>query len=188
MSEDVKQIIFRVDEKDETIEGSIKSKEEENKKIDESFDITWKNYNDTLSNRREVLNKIYKARINIAFKYFLVSLMNSDINEEKTKILDKLLSYIKELKDERTILLAINIALEKLQAHKVDDCNYNINKLLGYIYDKYDLIFDMANVDVTLFLSRINGIDSQGSDSLYIKKEETESKIKDQLIILGLDK
>jgi len=188
MSEDVKQIIFRIEDKDETIKGSIKSKEEENKRRDESFDMTWKNYNKTLFNRKEVLNKIYKARISIAFKYFLVSLMNSDVKEEKTKILDRLLSYIKELKDERTILSAINIALEKLQAHKVDDCNCNINELLDYIYEKYDLIFDMANIDVALFLSRISGIDSQGSDGLSIKKEEVESKIKEKLIVLGLDK
>ena len=120
-----------------SIEEALIEKEEEDKLFDESFDVLWTNYHSVSDIRRNAIRNLNRAKIRMIVLNFITAIINNNASEEVFNIIEIINNGTKELKDEKELLIRINNALEKLQAHRVSACNYDLCELLSFLYDKY---------------------------------------------------
>ena len=170
-----------------TIEDALKAKEDEDKKIAESFDTTWNNYHVVSDRRSEAIKALNNAKIRIVVLNFISSFISSDVSNELNNLIKSIRNATKELKEEKELLYKIDIALEKLQAHNVNSCNYDLCELLSYLYDKYNAIYNKVVDEFNASSLRLRGINTTQIDN-DMSLEEVNDKINSCILTLGLGK
>ncbi len=186
--EELKRLIKEELEKTQTIEEALEEKNREEALINESFDNAWNNYHAVSTIRHEAIKNMNKAKIRIVVINFISAIINNGVNNELEHIISFINDATKELKEQSTIMSKINIALEKLQAHRVAACNYDICELLSYLYDKDAAIYHRVVDEIGRASTRINGINTMYDDKHDIKIDELNEKISSMTLKLGLDK
>ena len=67
MNEEELLEVIKTSLEDHTIDEAIKIKDEEDKVVKESFDVTWENYNNVVAQRKEMLKSISIIRFRFVF-------------------------------------------------------------------------------------------------------------------------
>lgn len=186
--EELKRLIKEELEKTQTVEEALEEKSKEEALIDESFDNAWNNYHAVATIRHEAIKNLNKAKIRVVVVNFISAIINNGVNDELDHIVRFINEATKELKNQSTIMNKINIALEKLQAHRVAACNYDICELLSYLYDKDDAIYHRVVDEIVRASIRIRGISTMYDDKHDVKIDELNEKISNMTLRLGLDK
>lgn len=164
------------------VEGAIKAKKEEDKQREEIFETCWYNFNVTNDMRKTEIQLLYKARISLMFSNILSSILaHEEAKSELDKVDGKLKSTIHDLREERKLMEKIKVAMQKLQSLYIIDCHFDIVELLSMIYDKNQLMFQMAVDSINLAQTKIKGYNivegTNNSDKLDSLNQEIDSRV-----------
>jgi len=169
------------------VEGAIKAKEEEDKQREEIFEACWYNFNVTNDMRKTEIQLLYKARLSLMFSNILSSILaHEEAKTELDKVDGKLKSTIYDLREERKLLEKIKVAMQKLQSLYIIDCHFDIVELLTMIYDKNQLMFQMAVESINLAQTKIKGYNIIEGTNNKDKLDSLNQEIDSRVLRLGL--
>lgn len=186
MNEEELLEVIKTSLEDHTIDEAIKIKDEEDKVVKESFDVTWENYNNVVAQRKEMLKSISIIR----FRFVFLKALSMIVNYRALGELDYLEGIITnsrlEIQDQKRLLDAIRDAIKKLQEKDVIECNYNICDLLAAIYDKDQVLFNTLIREMEISTAAIKGINITYPDSPHESVDKLNKDIDDGIKKLGL--
>ncbi len=185
--EELREFVKQEMEKTYTVEEALKEREEEEKLINDSFDALWQNYHAVEEIRHEALKNLRGVKYRVILSNLLWLLIRYDVKEEVELVIELMNRATNEIKDQKDMLNAINVSIQKLQAHMTYNCNYELAKLLSYIYDKNVMIYDSVCTEMSATASRISGFSTQTPD-YESKKQSLDDKIDESMLKLGLKK
>lgn len=180
--------VVRESLKDHTIEEALKIKEEQDKVIKESFDITWEHYNSVEDQRKEMLKSIATIKFRFVFLELLCNIINYNALCEISYLQDVISHSRMELKDQKKLLSIIKENIEKLQRNDIVECNYNLCELLSKIYEKDQMLFNDLIREMEISTAAIKGISITYSDSKKDAIKELNNEIDNDIKVLGLCK
>lgn len=186
--EELKQAVINEMEKTYTVEEALKAKEEEDKLFNESFDVLWKSYHSTQELRSEAIKKLRIIKYKTILSNILLLMIRYDIKDEVKKVVSIINSAQNDINLEKKLLNEIYISLEKLQAHHVSSCNYELANLIALIYERTETVYDYACDELGATASRLRGFDTITATKNLEKKEELEKDINEYTLKLGLGK
>ena len=89
---------------------------------------------------------------------------------------------IRDLREERELLLNIKKAIKELQKYEAIDCNYDISLLLSLINDKNSLMYEVLNESIQSLNVRLRGISfssTNKAEELELINENIEYKVQE---------
>lgn len=169
-----------------TVEEALKIKEEQDSVVEESFDVTWQNYNAVTTLRREILKNLSIVKFRMVFLKLLSSIVNYNALGELNYLSDRITESSLEIKEQKKLLELIHTTIVKLQSHDVIECNYDICELLSNIYDKDELLFNNLVKEMEMSSAAIKGINITYPDSPHESVDKLDKDIDDGIKKLGL--
>ena len=167
------------------VEDVLNEKKEEISAAKKSFELLWEGYNSVSDERKNEIAILRKASARIYLYSFVVYIFSkfnrSDAVGEMDKLLDSLLASIKDLKDEKELLLMIKNTIQELEKYNAPECNYDLSLLLALINEKHGLMYDITTEDINSLAVRMNGIsymtDNNKREDLKNVNENIEYKV-----------
>ena len=167
------------------VEDVLNEKKEEISAAKKSFELLWEGYNSVSDERKNEIAILRKASARIYLYSFVVYIFSkfnrSDAVGEMDKLLDSLLASIKDLKDEKELLLMIKNTIQELEKYNAPECNYDLSLLLALINEKHGLMYDITTEDINSLAVRMKGIsymtDNNKREDLKNVNENIEYKV-----------
>ena len=187
MEENELMNIIRESLESHTVEEALKIKEEQDSVVEESFDVTWQNYNAVTTLRREILKNLSIVKFRMVFLKLLSSIVNYNALGELNYLSDRITESSLEIKEQKKLLELIHTTIVKLQSHDVIECNYDICELLSNIYDKDELLFNNLVKEMEISSAYIKGINVTYPDDSKKTLDELNKNIESSIMTLGLN-
>ena len=174
--------------KSHNVKDVIADKEEENKLVKNSFSNLWQLYNAVDEERVKSIKEYNKVIVKILVKNFLVMVIRNDVYFEIEDLVKFIKVNIRNLKDEKELLIMIKDAIRELERLLAVDCNLDLAVLLASIHNKNIAINESVFANVISCLSRTRGIRTQIPAKYDEKIEECNYRIDELIVKLGLKK
>ncbi len=161
-----------------TIEEAIAEKQEQDKRMKDSFDIIKKTCSTIINYSNLAIIKINK----MILKGYVLKLSDSFFND----IIVKLQNSKNDIKIQLVLLKEVKKTILILEKHKVITCNLEISKLMGFIFEKENLILNELANQMNILRLDIEGIDCQLSNKNQEELKELDENINNSIKTLGL--
>lgn len=169
-----------------TIDEAIDGRKKQIAAAKESFEIIWEAYNTVSKSRNKEEYIFRKARMRIYLYGILVNLLSAfnrrGAYEEVMNLHSDISQSIKDLREERELLLNIKKAIKELQKYEAIDCNYDISLLLSLINDKNSLMYEVLNESIQSLNVRLRGISfssTNKAEQLELINENIDYKVQE---------
>ena len=82
-----------------TVEEALKAKAEEEKKIDESFELAWNNYHSVSAVRKAAIKNLRQTKIKFILLNYIAAVINNNAYNELEHLINFVNASVKELKE-----------------------------------------------------------------------------------------
>ena len=167
-----------------TIDEALAVAEKQDEEIEESFNITWEDYNVTSKYRKDYLRALKITRI----KTKLLKLVSAFLNNGSVELVDltskRVDLSIEELNNIKKLLDELDLAIKRLHFSKMAVCNYDICSLLACLVNKIQLDSKSLIDEINQYSLSMRGIgyinnndDEQSMDELNKQIDSTVAKL-----------
>ena len=171
-----------------TVKELVDLKKDEKESVVESFKAVDEIFESAESSRKSVINTLTKKSIAIYLKFFIRSVINTDLSIEIENLVGKLMANVKTAKEEKEILIALRNAISELKRYEITDCNPRIANILMLLYEKNLLLLKQAQKNIIMTNSRMKRLDVIEGTIEEDKISKIDSEVDSMVLSLGLNK
>ena len=174
------------------ISDTLEAKKAELANTKANFEAIWAAYK-TLSKARnkeewQFIDAKVRTLLYASLNRLLFFLVRADAYDQLMELNEKIDGSLKELREERQLLLNMKSAIKELEKYKIDDCNYDMALLLALINEKNAVLIKILNEEVYGLSIRIKGINYSSNSNMREDLQVINENIDYKVQRLSLDR